>query len=238
MKGTVQEGYFTCRVLYMKGTLHEGYFTWRVLYMKGTLHVGYCTWRVLYMKVTVYEGYFTWRVLYMNGTLHEGYCTRRVLYMKGTLHEGYCTWRLLYMKGTVHEGYFTWRVLYMKGTLNEGYFKWRVLYMNTNTRFSSYLAQFFLEWDTFQTEVVEKIKTQTIFNNPFPENLSVYDRMLGNISERDRPQMTIWRMCVSCCIPNATNTHSEHVIFIAFPLQQWLHELAFMLRYTYIACLV
>jgi hypothetical protein len=30
----------------------------------------------------------------------------------------------------------------------------------------------------------------------------------------------------------ATNTHSEYVIFIAFPLQQWLHERASRLRYT------
>jgi len=35
-----------------------------------------------------------------------------------------------------------------------------------------------------------------------------------------------------------TNTHSEYIIVIAFPLQQWLHERASILRYTYIACLV
>jgi hypothetical protein len=36
----------------------------------------------------------------------------------------------------------------------------------------------------------------------------------------------------------ATYTHSEYVILIAFPLQQWLHERAQLLRNTYIACLV
>jgi len=36
----------------------------------------------------------------------------------------------------------------------------------------------------------------------------------------------------------ATNTHTDFVILISFPLQQWLHERALMLRYTYIACLV
>jgi hypothetical protein len=35
-----------------------------------------------------------------------------------------------------------------------------------------------------------------------------------------------------------TGTHSEYVIFIPFPLQQWLHERPSMLRYTYSACLV
>jgi hypothetical protein len=35
-------------------------------------------------------------------------------------------------------------------------------------------------------------------------------------------------------MPRTTNTHSECAILIAFPLQQWLHERALMLRYTYI----
>ena len=45
---------------------------------------------------------------------------------------------------------------------------------------------------------------------------------------------TIWRMCNACCIPTATDTHSEYVISAAFPLQQGLHESVSMLRYTYI----
>ena len=44
-------------------------------------------------------------------------------------------------------------------------------------------------------------------------------------------------MRIACWIPMARNTHSEYVILIAFPLQQWLLERASMLRYTYIACL-
>jgi hypothetical protein len=57
-------------------------------------------------------------------------------------------------------------------------------------------------------------------------------------------QVTIWRMRIGCWIPKATNTHSEHVtrcffvILIAFPLQQWQHERAPMLRYAHTACLV
>jgi hypothetical protein len=49
---------------------------------------------------------------------------------------------------------------------------------------------------------------------------------------------TIRRMRFAWWIPKATNTHSQYVILIAFPLQQWLHERASILRYTYIACLV
>ena len=41
-------------------------------------------------------------------------------------------------------------------------------------------------------------------------------------------------MRIACWIPKAINTHSEYVTFIAFPLQQWLHEPASMLRYTHI----
>jgi hypothetical protein len=50
--------------------------------------------------------------------------------------------------------------------------------------------------------------------------------------------MTIWRIRIACWMPKATNTHSEYVIFIALPLQQWLHERALVLRCTYIAFLV
>jgi hypothetical protein len=46
--------------------------------------------------------------------------------------------------------------------------------------------------------------------------------------------MTIWRMRVACWIPKATNTHTVCVKLIAFTLQQWLHERASILRYTYI----
>jgi hypothetical protein len=62
--------------------------------------------------------------------------------------------------------------------------------------------------------------------------------MWKDIAGADGPQMTIWYMRIACWIPKATNRFSEYVILIAFPLQQWLHERASMLRYTCIACLV
>jgi hypothetical protein len=72
----------------------------------------------------------------------------------------------------------------------------------------------------------------------FPENRAVYEITWINIVEPDRPQMTLWRMRIACWIPKATDTHSQYVILITFPLQQWLHDRAAMLRYTYIDCLV
>ena len=44
--------------------------------------------------------------------------------------------------------------------------------------------------------------------------------------------MAIWRMRVAYWISKATDTHSEYIVLIAFPLQQWMHELATMLCYT------
>ena len=72
----------------------------------------------------------------------------------------------------------------------------------------------------FQTNDVEKIKLHTLFSNLFSKNRAVCEIIRKNIVEPDRPQMTIWRIQIVCCIPKATSTHSEYVIFV-FPLQQW-----------------
>jgi hypothetical protein len=45
----------------------------------------------------------------------------------------------------------------------------------------------------------------------------------------------IRRMRFACWITNATDTHLEYVILIAFPRQQWLHERASVLRLENIA---
>ena len=55
--------------------------------------------------------------------------------------------------------------------------------------------------------------------------------MLKHIVEPCRPQ--IRRLYFACWIPKATTTHSENVILIFFPLQQWLHERASVLRDKY-----
>jgi len=43
---------------------------------------------------------------------------------------------------------------------------------------------------------------------------------------------------MTTAIDTHTNTHTEYVILIASPLQEWLGKRAPGLRYTYIACLV
>jgi len=52
--------------------------------------------------------------------------------------------------------------------------------------------------------------------------------MWKNIVDPGRQHMRIWRMGIACWVTRATDTHSEYVILIAFPLQQWLHERASM----------
>jgi len=66
----------------------------------------------------------------------------------------------------------------------------------------------------------------------FLENCGVCETKWKNFVERGRPQMTIWRMRIACCIPKATNIHSENVILNAFSRQQRLHERASLSRYA------
>jgi hypothetical protein len=121
--------------------------------------------------------------------------------------------------------------------------------MKTTIHFLTYPAQFFLEWEIFQIEVVGKINhtfcVQWLF---LIENLATFVVMGKNNVEPDREKYCrvrqatndniTQRICVACCVPKATDTHSEYVIFTAFPLQKWLHKFASILHYTYIACLV
>jgi len=55
--------------------------------------------------------------------------------------------------------------------------------------------------------------------------------MSKNTVEPGKPQMTIWSMRQACSVPKDTNTYSECVRVIAFPLQH-----VSMLRYTYNVC--
>ena len=66
-------------------------------------------------------------------------------------------------------------------------------------------------------------------------------RLWDNVEKYGRARQAtddniIRRMRIACCIPKATDTHSEYVILIAFPLQQWLCERSSILR-LYVNCL-
>jgi len=64
------------------------------------------------------------------------------------------------------------------------------------------------------------------------KNRTFYEIMCRNIVEPDWPQMTVRRIRTSCWIAMAKNTHSECVILLLFPLQQWFHKRVSLLRYT------
>ena len=49
--------------------------------------------------------------------------------------------------------------------------------MKTNLHLWSYLSQFFVEWEMFQTKVLEKIKTHILCSITFFENRAVYEIM-------------------------------------------------------------
>jgi hypothetical protein len=56
---------------------------------------------------------------------------------------------------------------------------------------SWYFAQFFPELEIFQTTVVKKMKTQTLFNNFFSENRAVFEITWKIMVKPDRPQIKI-----------------------------------------------
>ena len=84
-------------------------------------------------------------------------------------------------------------------------------------------------------KVAENLETKILCSIHFffSKICAVYEIMWKNTVERGRPQMTVWRMRITCCTLRATNTHPGCVILIAFPLQRWLlHQRASMLLYT------
>jgi hypothetical protein len=113
--------------------------------------------------------------------------------------------------------------------------------MTTVAHLWPYLAHFFLEWEMFQTKVVEKIKTSILCSIIFFwTSFRLWDNMekFGTARQvTDENTCITHRMRIACWIIMAKNIHSDCVIFIAFPLQKWLRERATMSR-TYVSCLV
>ena len=79
--------------------------------------------------------------------------------------------------------------------------------MKINIHFLSCLTQSFLEWEMFQTRVVEEIKTHILFI--FFENRAFFEIIWESTVEPGRPQMTIRRMRNAWWLSKAINTHSE-----------------------------
>ena len=87
------------------------------------------------------------------------------------------------------------------------------------------------------SEKVGETKINFILHNSPPQTRTFYEIMWKKYGRAG--QATDDKRCTrfACWITKPTNTHSEYVTFISFPLQQWLQGHASLLRRTYIVCL-
>jgi len=120
----------------------------------------------------------------------------------------------------------------LKSDKNNGYFSWRPMYIY------DHISLFSLEWEMFQTKIVEKIKMHILCSITFfpRKSFHLWDKVEKHCGAGEATK-TMWRFHITCWIRKAKNTLSELVIFIEFPLQQWLQVRALTLRYTSIASL-
>ena len=126
-----------------------------------------------------------------------------------------------------------WENLWRKFNFIKIWHEQRVFYMKTNIKLLSHSAQFFLEWEMFQREFVDEIKTHISYLIIlFFENRAIYEIMWKNVVHPGRPQMALRRKHIACWVTYARNIHSEYIMLNVFPLQQWLHERTSVLHYT------
>jgi hypothetical protein len=77
----------------------------------------------------------------------------------------------------------------------------------------------------------ENQNTHFMFNNFFRKSCRLWDNVEKYGTVRQATDNNIIRcLRFACWITKATDTHSQYVIFIAFPRQQWLRERASVLR--------
>jgi hypothetical protein len=140
------------------------------------------------------------------------------------------SWNLIFedIRKSVEKIQISWNLTRITGTLDEDQY----VLMIVST---SYLLRL---RTVSRKSCRENKNTHFVYSNFFfSENQAFYEIMWKNSLEQGRPQMTIWRMRAACWIPKVTARHSEYVIIVAFPGQQWSREHVSMLRYTYTACL-
>jgi len=92
----------------------------------------------------------------------------------------------------------------LKSDRNNGYITWRTIYI-----FLSHRAHFFLEWELFRTDLQRKPKHTFYAQYFFFSKIVLFKKKTWKTSvEPGRPQMTIWRMCIACWIPESTHTQN------------------------------
>jgi hypothetical protein len=82
----------------------------------------------------------------------------------------------------------------LKSDKNNGYFTWRLIYI------FYHFSLIFVRMRNDSDKIVEKIKTHILYSvTLFRKSSRLWD-MWKNMVERDRPQMTLQRVCIACRI--------------------------------------
>ena len=82
--------------------------------------------------------------------------------------------------------------------------------MKTSTYLWLYLAELLLEWEIFKTNVVNKIKTHSVFNNLFKNIVNFLDNVEKYGTARQATYVSlIRRMRFACLIYKARHTHTH-----------------------------
>jgi hypothetical protein len=103
-------------------------------------------------------------------------------------------------------GRFSWHLLVQY--FSKIWQEYRILCMKTYVNLWQYLAEFLLEWEIFQTKVIEKIKTYFISNNFFsPESWHLWDNVEKYFRAGQATGDIIRRMRLACWINKTTNTY-------------------------------
>jgi len=95
--------------------------------------------------------------------------------------------------------------------------------MKTNTHFDHISLSSCLNEKCFRQKSKHTFLVQYFL---FRKSCRLWDNVEKYGTARQGTDDIIWRMRIACWIPKTTNTLSEYVIFIAFLLQQLLHERA------------
>ena len=98
----------------------------------------------------------------------------------------------------------------LKSDNNSGCFTWRQMYI-----FLSYISQFFLEWEIFQTKVVGEMKTLLLNNFFFRKSCCLWDNA-ETFCRAEQVTDNKWRLRIACWIPKST-THTQYVILLTSP---------------------
>ena len=94
-----------------------------------------------------------------------------------------------------------------------------------------------MEWEMFQTEVVEIFETHIVCSIIFFQNHAF---LWANVETCCRAGQATWQY--GSLVLHAgflrIKTHTQNIILIAFLLQQWLQERTLLWRHKYITCFV